>query len=108
MRKKQRRAFAINRASTVRLQAMQRLVLAKETLRLLQDPYADMTYQQFQDLYRTEHAALETAISAKQFQKAADMEPTLAKMKDLLEANFFDFRKLFARIFICCCDQFQC
>lgn len=61
----------------VRLQCFSRRVAACERVRLLRDPYLDMSFKDLDDLLKAELIRLEKAVSAKDFKAAADIEKQL-------------------------------
>jgi myosin heavy subunit len=60
--------------AVVKVQAQQRRVASVHIARKLRDPFCDMTYKDLKNLFRKERARMEEAISAKEFQTAAQIE----------------------------------
>lgn len=61
----------------VRLQCLSRRVAACERVRMLRDPYLDLSFKELDDLHKAELIRLEKAVSAKDFKAAADIEKQL-------------------------------
>lgn len=63
--------------SVIRLQCLSRRVAARERVRVLRDPYLDMSFKELEILHKDELIRLEQAVSAKDFKAAAEIESQL-------------------------------
>jgi myosin heavy subunit len=72
-----RKSYKLTLQSAVRLQCLLRMALARERVRVLRDPYFDMSFKDLDLLHTKEVSRLENAVNAKDFKTAADIEKTL-------------------------------
>ena len=61
----------------IKLQCMGRRIVAREKVRVLRDPYFDMTFKELDVLHREKVARMESAVNSKDFKTAADIEQNL-------------------------------
>ncbi len=74
---KSRAVYQNTLESVIRLQCLSRRVAACERVRVLRDPYLDMSFKELEELHKDELLRLEKAVSAKCFQAAAEIESQL-------------------------------
>ena len=74
---KAQKSYKTTLQSALRLQCFSRRVAACELVQSLRDPYLDMTFKELDILYKDEVARMESAVSAKDFQTAAEIEKEL-------------------------------
>jgi myosin heavy subunit len=74
---KAQKSYKTTLQSALRLQCFSRRVAACELVLSLRDPYLDMTFKELDILYKDEVARMESAVSAKDFQTAAEIEKEL-------------------------------
>ncbi|KAL7551539.1 hypothetical protein ACHAWF_014727, partial [Thalassiosira exigua] len=84
---RRRRSYRNALRSIVRLQCLGRRIVAVEKVRVLRDPYFDMTFKELDVLYNDEVARMESAVSAKDFNTAAKIEQKLVPLKEALESK---------------------
>ena len=72
-----RKAYKMALRAVVRLQCLGRRVVACEQVRVLRDPFFDMTFKELDKLHKEEVARMEQAIDTKDFKTAADIEKKL-------------------------------
>ena len=72
-----RKSYTSTLQSTVRLQCLCRRLVARERVRVLRDPYFDMSFKELDTLHKEEVARMENAVNAKDFAVAAEIEQKL-------------------------------
>ncbi|KAL9188488.1 hypothetical protein ACHAXT_006866 [Thalassiosira profunda] len=82
-----RRAYKTTLKSAVRLQCLCRQTIARERVRAMRDPYLEMSFKELDALYKDEVSRMESAVSAKDFKTAADIEQKLVPLKEALESK---------------------
>lgn len=74
---RQIKRYATMRFVVTKLQSYQRRKLAIEVVRVLRDPYSDMTFKELRTLLQDEQSRLEEAVTNKEFQIATEIETSL-------------------------------
>mmetsp|Transcript_31170 Transcript_31170/g.59243 ORF Transcript_31170/g.59243 Transcript_31170/m.59243 type:complete len:905 (+) Transcript_31170:1127-3841(+) len=72
-----RKSYKTTLQSAIRIQSLCRRLIAYERVRKLRDPYSDMSFKELDILHKEEVARMETAVDAKDFKTAADIEKKL-------------------------------
>ncbi|VEU34314.1 unnamed protein product [Pseudo-nitzschia multistriata] len=67
--------------AVVKIQSLQRMVVAKFVANKLRDPYFDMTYKEMKKFLRSEITRMEKAVDAKDFKTAALIEEKIESLK---------------------------
>ena len=75
---KSRAAYQNTLDSVIRLQSLSRRLAACERVRVLRDPYLDMSFKELEELHKDESLRLEKAVRAKNFKAAAEIESRLS------------------------------
>ena len=74
---KSRKSYTTTLQSAIRLQCMCRRAVARERVRVLRDPYFDMSFKELDILHNEEVTRMETAVNDKDFKTAAEIEQSL-------------------------------
>ncbi|KAL7538744.1 hypothetical protein ACHAXR_012350 [Thalassiosira sp. AJA248-18] len=82
-----RKSYKTTLLSVVRLQCLCRRLVARERMRVLRDPYFDMSFKELDILCKQEVARMENAVNSKDFKTAADIEKKLVPLKESLESK---------------------
>ena len=74
---KSRKSYTTTLQSAIRLQCLCRRAVARERVRVLRDPYFDMSFKELDILHNEEVIRMETAVNDKDFKTAAEIEQSL-------------------------------
>ena len=74
---KQMRVFASVRRGVIKIQSLQRRMIATELTRKRRDPYGDLTFNDVMKLVEAEESGLERAVDLQNFKDAASIEETM-------------------------------
>ncbi|KAL3823425.1 hypothetical protein ACHAXA_004300 [Cyclostephanos tholiformis] len=84
---KAHKSYKATLQSAVQIQCLIRMALARKRVRVLQDPYFDMSFKELDILHMEEVLRLENAVNVKDFKTAADIEKKLVPLKVAMESK---------------------
>eukprot|EP00979_Chaetoceros_neogracilis_P002461 scaffold430_cov234-Chaetoceros_neogracile.AAC.9 len=79
------KSFETYKSSVTKIQALARMISAREYVQAVRDPYQGMIFHELQELFNAEIECLEAAVATKDYELAAELEKRIDPLKEAME-----------------------